>query len=628
MSDSAKPNKGNKKEIKGGKNKKKNIFKSKRAGTSGIRGQLYETKLLGLILFKILQDEEIEEFYLATNVDEIGMFDDICLRAKLKGFDIPINVFIQAKHRENDKLLTLNNKKDLTNCFNSYLSIKRRFQPGNDDVLFQGNFNEIDCVFVMYTTAKDDGTGKPCEGDLVTYLNRLISTGNPGSQPSYTDEDMDLLCQQILEEQLITLGQKIARYILDDAKSQIMNDELVLRYHFILGKEVFDISNVLDEGHRMASFKSDFFSETLKFIKIFKHAFCSEIIEKRKIDITNEIQELLASFLSEPDDIENLSKLIRGSVVTFKHGKPEFRDKVIPHQYKETLEGINNNNRVKNEALELAVKESLKHSLEFKVPATFGNKDLAIRGDDKKIDKRLDHLCKKLVDVIEKTEGDKIIIDETMDDGFLRLNGGIASAVGNLIVYDDNCNLFKFCEDCESLDKVAKRFHKLLKSKIQHFENCRFDIRAKVFPKLSLDRSEYDELIVKDFFSKLMFYTSQGDENDVEEKIIDEIKRHQAKQVQLNNPIKKSEAIFLRYHDEIQKWWMVPKEGEYLTKDSDLYMKAVDSTSAFNMMTALNLIRFSQRVVYVENGRVIESYDPTERDTPNRDRPKASCTVA
>ncbi|KAJ8705758.1 hypothetical protein PYW08_012804 [Mythimna loreyi] len=614
MSDSAKPNKANKKEKKGGKNKKKKIFKySKRAGTSGIRGQLYETKLLGLILFKALHDEEIEEFYLATNVDEIGMFDDICLRAKLKGFDKPVNVFIQAKHRENDKLLTLNNKKDLANCFNSYLSIKRRFQPGNDDVLFQGNFNETDCVFIMYTTAKDDGTGKPCEGDLVTYLNSLISTGSPGSQPSYTDEDMDLLCQQILEEQLITLGQKIARYILDDAKSQIMNDELVLRYHFILGKEVFDISNVLDEGHRMASFKSDFFSETQKLMKIFKDAFCSDIIEKRKIDVTNETQDLLARFLSEPNDSENLSKLIRGSVVTFKHGNLEFRDKVIPHQYKEKLEEINNNNKqVKNEALELAVKESLKHSLVFKVPATFGNKDLAIRGDDTKIDKRLDHLCKKLVDVIEKTEGDKITIDEDMDDGFLRLNGGIASAVGNLIVYDDNCNLFKFCEDCQSLDKVAKRFHKLLKSKLQNFENCRFDLRAKVFPKLSLDRSEYDELIVKDFFSKLMFYTSQGDENDVEKKIIDEIEKHQAKQAKLNNPKKKSEAIFLRYHDEIQKWWMVPKEGEYLTKDSDLYLKAVESTSVVNMMPE---IKFSQRVVFAVKGRIIESYDPTERDS-------------
>ncbi|KAJ8704071.1 hypothetical protein PYW07_013365 [Mythimna separata] len=615
MSDSAQPSTSQmpKKDKKGGKNKKKKILKyTKRAGTSGIRGQLYETKLLGLIYFKALHDEIIEEFYLASNVDEIGMFDDICLRAKLKDFEKPINVFIQAKHRENDKLLTLNNKKDLANCFNSYLSIKRRFQAGNDDVMFQGAFNETDCVFIMYTTAKDDGSGKASEDNLVTFLNDLISTGSPGSQPSYTDEDMNLLCQQVLEEQLITLAQKIAKYVLDDAKSQIMNDELVLQYHFVLAQEVFDISDVLPEGHRIASFKTDFFKQSKKFLKIFKDAFCSEILEKRKIDVTNETQDLIAQFLSKPDDSENLSKLIRGNIIIFKHGCLEFRDKVVPHSHKEKLEGINHNNKeIKDEAIEIAVKESLKNTLEFKVPATFGNKDIAIRGDDNKIDKRLDHLCKKLIDLIEKTEGDQITIDETLEDGFLRLNGGIASAIGNLIVFDDNCKLFKFCEDCETLERVAKRFHKLLKSKIPNLENYRLDMRVKVFPKLSLDRTDYDELIVKDFFSKLMFYTSQGDENDVEKKIIEEIEKHEAKQAKLNNPKKKSEAIFLRYHDEIQKWWMVPKEGEYLTRESDLYTKAVDSTSVVNMMPE---IKFSQRVVFAVNGRIIESYDPTERN--------------
>lgn len=615
MSNSAKPStsQGKKNDKKREKKVKKKIHTySKRAGTSGIRGQLYETKLLGLIYIKTLYDEAIEEFYLATNVDEIGMFDDICLRAKLKGFEKPLNVFIQAKHRENDRLLTLNNKKELANCFDSYLRIKRRFQPGNDDVLFKGTFSDTDCVFVMYTTAKDDGTGKPCEGSMVSYLNSLINTGNPGSQPSYTDEDMNLLCQQVLEEQLLTLAQKLARYVVDDAKSQIMNDELVLRYHFILAQEVFDISDVLTEGFRMASFKSDFFSQSQKFIQTFKDAFCSEILYRRKIDVTNDTQDLVARFLSESDDSKNLCKLIRGSVITFKHGKLGFRDKMVPHHYKEQLEGINhNNNKVKDEAIEMAVKECLKNSLEFKVPATFGNKDIAIRGDDTKIVKRLDHLCKKLIDLIENTEGNTITIDESLEDGFLRLNGGIASAIGNIIVLDDTSKLFKFTEDSEALGTVAKRFHTLLKSKIQNLYDYKFDMRAKMFPKLTLHKTDYDELIVKDFFSKLVFYTCQGDENVVEKKIIDEIEKHQAKQETLNNPKKKSEAIFLRYHDEIQKWWMIPKEGEYLTKESDLYIKAVDSTSVVNMMPK---IVFSQRVIYAVNGRIIESYDPTERE--------------
>lgn len=621
MSNSAKPSTSqvNKQEKTGEKKVIRQIHTySKRAGTSGIRGQLYETKLLGLIYFKALYDEDIEEFYLATNVDEIGMFDDICLKAKLKGFEKPVNVFIQAKHRENDRLLTLNNKKDLANCFDSYLRIKRRFQPGNDDVLFKGTFCDTDCVFVMYTTAKDDGSGKPCEGSLVSYLNSLINTGNPGSQPSYTDEDMNLLCQQVLEEQLVTLAQNLAR-LLDYAKNNklnnnnpIMNDELVLRFHLILAQEVFDISEIFPEGHRIASFRENFFSESQKNIQIFKDAFCSEILERRKIDVTKKAQGLLARFLSQSGDIKNLCELIRGSVIIFKHGKLEFRDKMMPHHYKEKLEEVNHNNKeLKDEAVELAVRECSNHSLEFKVPATFGNKDIAIRGDEAKIGKRLDHLSKKLVDLIENTEGDTITVDESLDDGFLRINGGIASAVGNLIVFDDTSKLYMFCENSESLGSVAKRFYKLLKSKIPNLHDYKFDMRAKVFPKLSLDKTDQDELIVKDFFSKLVFYTSQGDENIIEKKIIDEIEKHQAKREKLNNPKKKSEAIFLRYHDEIQKWWMIPKEGEYLTRESDLYVKAVDSTSVVNMMPK---IVFSQRVITVENGRVVESYDPTERE--------------
>ncbi|KAJ8728874.1 hypothetical protein PYW07_006570 [Mythimna separata] len=74
----------------------------KRNGTSGVRGQFYETKLLSLVLHRALHDKEIEDCYLAANIDEIGDFDDVCFRFKMQedGVTKHIICFTQAKHRE------------------------------------------------------------------------------------------------------------------------------------------------------------------------------------------------------------------------------------------------------------------------------------------------------------------------------------------------------------------------------------------------------------------------------------------------------------------------------------------------------------------------------------------------
>lgn len=57
----------------------KPFFYTKRSGTSGIGGQLYETKLLNLILFRALTSTDIDEFYLGSNVDGLGALDDVVI---------------------------------------------------------------------------------------------------------------------------------------------------------------------------------------------------------------------------------------------------------------------------------------------------------------------------------------------------------------------------------------------------------------------------------------------------------------------------------------------------------------------------------------------------------------------
>ncbi|KAL1377893.1 hypothetical protein pipiens_015947 [Culex pipiens pipiens] len=85
------------------------IFYPKRSGTSGFCGQLYETKLLTLILFRALKRKDIAEFYLGSNVDGLGALDDVVFWFR----DIYGKTrmqFIQAKHRDDpdkDGKLTL-----------------------------------------------------------------------------------------------------------------------------------------------------------------------------------------------------------------------------------------------------------------------------------------------------------------------------------------------------------------------------------------------------------------------------------------------------------------------------------------------------------------------------------------
>ncbi|XP_049697218.2 uncharacterized protein LOC126054708 isoform X1 [Helicoverpa armigera] len=109
----------------------------KRAGTSGVSGQFYETKLLSLVLHRALHDKVIEECYLAANIRDIGDLDDVCFRFKMQedGKTKHVLCFTQAKHREDvDKAkLTVTSVRStsgqfcLVKYFDSFLKIRQKF---------------------------------------------------------------------------------------------------------------------------------------------------------------------------------------------------------------------------------------------------------------------------------------------------------------------------------------------------------------------------------------------------------------------------------------------------------------------------------------------------------------------
>ncbi|CAH1642525.1 unnamed protein product [Spodoptera littoralis] len=575
----------------------------KRSGTSGIQGQLYETKLTSLINFRALHNDTIESFHLATNIDEIGTFDDICLRIKVSEFDKPLAIFIQAKHRENDKLFTFSNKKELAQYFDSYLRIRRLFSPKNKTPIFCGKFEDVECIFAMYTTAataEDDNSTELYEGEFADYINELVRTGKACRQLVNKEDHSDFLGKIVMKEEIVCLAINIATFITERTDTELsMNNDLMLRYHVLLALEVFEVSEIQVEGHRFVHFREDFFDSENKFVVLFKNILCLEVLKKNKSQISDEIMisldSVLSEFLVEPKE-ELLSKLI-GKVITYKNDRLEFVNNSTNEDLKRKLDKLNVPQTVVYKAAVSGAKEYLQR-LKLKVPAFFGNKDLAIRGNDAKIDQRLTHLTTTFVKLLENVTTDNIItIDESLGDGFLKLNGGLSSAVGNILVLDYRTNLLRFTDDFESLGSIAKRWYEKLKIKIGNLNEYKLDVKVKKFPKLSFETGAYDDSLVRDFYNRLLFFTNQSDQGEVEDILKREIEDHPCYDVHRFRV--RSDVIYLRYHDEIQKLWMTPKVGTYLTKKSKLYTNAVTNAMNEPLIGVLNTMHRIKNKDYV-----------------------------
>ncbi|KAG5875168.1 hypothetical protein JTB14_007830 [Gonioctena quinquepunctata] len=72
---------------------------NKKKAMGGMLGAQYEQKILGLISLQSLLDENIEDFWVISNPDEIPKFDDVILWVKYKSEEEEL-FMIQLKHKK------------------------------------------------------------------------------------------------------------------------------------------------------------------------------------------------------------------------------------------------------------------------------------------------------------------------------------------------------------------------------------------------------------------------------------------------------------------------------------------------------------------------------------------------
>ncbi|KAJ8703984.1 hypothetical protein PYW07_013278 [Mythimna separata] len=577
------------------------ITYSKRSGTSGIRGQLYETKLISLINYRLKHNGNIKEYALATNMDNIGIFDDICLRFKVKELDKPLAVFIQAKHREHDTLL----KNDWATYFDSYMKIKQAFTPTTTDLIFKGQYDEIECFFVIYTTARGDDNNETLESPYTSSLNNVIATAQGGQQITAKNKDVEDLYKIIIKEQVAQLAKPIAKLFFDEVTDfQIfMSNEHVFTYHVILAQRFCEVSDIQPGKYRLARVRPEFFDTDDEILTTFKNSLYKEVIGKRRVS-DSEFESQVTQFFNNPTDVTILSKVI-GCVVTYKNGKLEFvNNKMINDDLKRQLRNVHIPDVILDQAVELAGREILASKQYIKVPAAFGNKDLVVRKNE-----RLTYLASKISLLINKSDHNHVItIDESVDKGFLKLNGGIASAVGNLLVLDEDSKMLKFNGNSQELGDVAKRLLTIIKqNEIVNLDKYRIHVKIKTFPKLTFDCGAHDKNVAQDFFNRILLYTNQADENGTGKILKREIEKYRGSFL--------SHMIFLKYHDDIQNWWMSPNKAVYLTEESNIYANAMNTVAREPPMTVMNKMYEikTKEANIVFNHNVMNSLELTEQ---------------
>ncbi|KAJ4449193.1 hypothetical protein ANN_00590 [Periplaneta americana] len=123
------------------------------------KGLQYEIKVLAFLFLRALQ--HTQQFFIASNLDGVGAFDDVVLSYKPKDSQEWKKCFIQLKHKKSQKDITMRNLTSLR-CkgdFNllkyckSYTEIKRRFKDSDcKHPVFRGDFKDAEVI--IYTNAK------------------------------------------------------------------------------------------------------------------------------------------------------------------------------------------------------------------------------------------------------------------------------------------------------------------------------------------------------------------------------------------------------------------------------------------------------------------------------------------
>ncbi len=596
----------------------------RRAGTTG-SGDSYEIDLL--ILGKIRGERDADRFYLDTNVDGVGAFDDIVFRYWNE--EKSTTILLQAKHVENPKkgkvtIEKFKNPKDdkfyLGKYFSDYLSIREKFNEKSKDPVFQGNSQ---VKYIIYTNAiLDERFDKNRKIDID---NSIFSTKSKEDKDkafkfSLDDKNSDVI--ETLEsvscrERIKLLAKALVSCISGKLNyNNMMGNEFFSTYHVFLAKNVIDVGEEIKEDGKKNKYREgkinhnflnidneDSFKKVLKEEVLYEYAknvifnekssSGLDSVSERDVLVNKVVKSLESSKKVDEDVIEKLG----GNVIILdtKNKQLKFagQEKIKDESAKQFIRDLESKvSKLADYKFDIPyefVKKTLKEQTEketLKLHVSFGNISPSF--------KKPEHLIKKLIELFEKYKSLKIIkIDDSVVGHGKSLTDGdiknIGKLVGNLLVFDKNKKMLKLASE-ESLDRDALELITKLKTTAQSHglkvDDYRFDIKVKNFPKDTLFIDGEDRTNVEEFLSKLEVFTGQASDPELRKVIKGEIKNlYKLTEEEV-------EGNFLKIRNKAEEHW---RKGDfYLEKGDDFFTNIFRFDIQFNVKEPVDL--FSGRV--------------------------------
>ncbi|WP_265017002.1 ankyrin repeat domain-containing protein [Wolbachia endosymbiont (group B) of Endotricha flammealis] len=591
----------------------------RRAGTTG-SGDSYEIDLL--ILGKIRGERDADRFYLDTNVDGVGAFDDIVFRYWNE--EKSTIILLQAKHVENPEKgkVTIekfknpkNDKFYLGKYFSDYLSIREKFNEKSKYPVFQGNSQ---VKYIIYTNAiLDERFDKNRKIDID---NSIFSTKSKEDKDkafkfSLDDKNSDVI--ETLEsvscrERIKLLAKALVSCISGKLNyNNMMGNEFFSTYHVFLAKNVIDVGEEIKEDGKKNKYREGRINHN--FLNIdnedsFKKVLKEEVLyEYAKNVIFNEKSSSGLDSVSERDVLVN--KVVK-SLESFKEVDEDVIEKlggnVIILDTKNKQLKFADQEKIKDESAkqfirDLESKVSKLADYKFDIPYEFVKKTLKEQTEKETLKlhdsfgnisprfKKPKHLIKKLIELFEKYKSLKIIkIDDSVVGHGKSLTDGdiknIGKLVGNLLVFDENKKMLKLASE-ESLDRDALELITKLKTTAQSHglkvDDYRFDIKVKNFPKDILFTDGEDRTNVEEFLSKLEVFIGQASDPELRKVIKDEI-RNLYKLTE-----EEVEDNFLKIRNKAEEHW---RKGDfYLEKGDDFFTNIFRLNIEFNVKEPVDL---------------------------------------
>uniref|UniRef100_A0A2A4JSJ0 Uncharacterized protein n=1 Tax=Heliothis virescens TaxID=7102 RepID=A0A2A4JSJ0_HELVI len=528
-------------------NENAQLYYRKRSGTSGLGGQLYETKLLSLILLRTLYDSEIPEFLLGANLAALPKaLDDIYLMYKTKDSDKSRYLFLQVQHREDpnkdkvtvDAVLKISGDFSLFRYYLGYTSLSKYLPM------------ESECDIVLFTSANENFAKKKVVNQ--TGHARFLTTNENGKvfQFDYDQQDIEAFLKVLTVIQAVALMHALCDFILKDNydHKSMMNDNLIKTYHVFLAQNVIHIEDI-------------------------------------HFDINNSycVGKFRQTFLTSNDDIY------------FYMRRSLFKD----------IQQVNNSRKRSNNAtIDIT-------TTTFILPIDFGNSNLTVNNTVSENLNRINDICCVLQKLLEKVASENLdyrivnIYNSTIgSDNILQPEGinGLKALVGNLLIFDEDSKLLKFDITVENLSPVNIEILHRLQNKFGDLSGYRFDINIEDFPKLTLAYNKHTIQTLKEFLDRLTFYTNQPKEDEVENILKKEIDKLFSTKHSPNESLFriKCDTIYLKVHDQVQKWWKQTQQAPYLTKSCKFFEDAGKDILDIPMLTFLN-------AVYLENIKNVQA---------------------